>query len=86
MNPRALAQMEPGLMASWSTACSTQWPAARGDLIAEFAGAIPIEVIGNLLDIPRASAGRCATGRWPFSARWSRALGRGDGSTAATAR
>ena len=40
----------------WSTACSTHGGARRGrrvDLIDDFAAAMPVEVIGNLLAVPR---------------------------------
>ena len=58
LNPRAIAQMEPGLirlvhhlldrMAAKEAAGETV------DLIEDFAAAIPVEIIGNLLDIPQA--------------------------------
>lgn len=58
LNPRALASMEPGLI----TLVDSLIEEMRGqsgevDLIEAFAGAIPIEVIGNLFDIPRERRG-----------------------------
>ena len=42
----------------WSTACSMPWRArARADLIADLAAAVPVEVIGNLLAVPREERG-----------------------------
>lgn len=55
MTPRALASMEPGLEALVSDLLDEIEDQA--DLITAFAGAIPIEVIGNLFDIPRAERG-----------------------------
>lgn len=53
MNPRALAQMEPGLELLVESLLDEMQDKPEVDLIESFAGAIPIEVIGNLLDIPR---------------------------------
>ncbi|HWX05229.1 MAG TPA: cytochrome P450 [Bradyrhizobium sp.] len=53
LSPRAIAAMEPDLIALVERLLDGL--AARGkiDLIDDFAAAIPIEVIGNLLDVPR---------------------------------
>lgn len=51
LNPRALARMEPGLVALVDQLMDQMGDDA--ELIHDFAGAIPIEVIGNLLGIPR---------------------------------
>lgn len=53
MNPRALAQMEPGLITLVETLLDEMADKAEPELVSDFAGAIPIEVIGNLLGIPR---------------------------------
>lgn len=53
MNPRALAQMEPGLITLVDTLLDEIAGKPAPELIGDFAGAIPIEVIGNLLGIPR---------------------------------
>ncbi len=53
MNPRALAQMEPGLVTLVDDLIEEMAAKGKVELIEEFAGAIPIEVIGNLLGIPR---------------------------------
>jgi len=54
LSPRAIAGMEPDLIALVDRLLETI--AAKGDidLIGDFAAAIPIEVIGNLLDVPQA--------------------------------
>ncbi|PSL22012.1 cytochrome P450 [Shimia abyssi] len=54
MNPRALAQLEPGLIALVDTLLDSLSDQQNPDLIEAFAGAIPIEIIGNLLGIPHA--------------------------------
>ncbi len=53
MNPRALAQMEPGLIQLVDSLLDQMQAKGTVELIEDFAGAIPIEVIGNLLGIPR---------------------------------
>ena len=52
LSPRAIAAMEPDLIALVERLLDRL--AAKGDvdLIEDFAAAIPIEVIGNLLDVP----------------------------------
>lgn len=57
MNPRALAQMEPGLITLVDGLLDEMADAGEVDLIEAFCGAIPIEVIGNLFDIPREQRG-----------------------------
>ena len=57
MTPRALASMEPGLVNLVDRLLDEMADAQEVDLIDAFAGAIPIEVIGNLLDIPRSERG-----------------------------
>jgi cytochrome P450 len=57
MNPRALAQMAPGLVALVEGLLDELSDQKEVDLIHGFAGAIPIEVIGNLLGIPRDERG-----------------------------
>jgi cytochrome P450 len=54
---RAIAAMEPALTALVDRLLDAA--AAKGtiDLIADFASAIPVEVIGNLLDVPHAERG-----------------------------
>jgi cytochrome P450 len=53
LSPRAIAEMEPDLIALVERLLDNF--AAKGDvdLIEDFAAAIPIEVIGNLLDVPK---------------------------------
>ncbi|NOE27098.1 cytochrome P450 [Ruegeria sp. HKCCD6157] len=53
MNPRALAQMEPGLIHLVDGLLDEMQAKGSVELIEDFAGAIPIEIIGNLLGIPR---------------------------------
>ena len=50
LTPKALARMEPGLIATVDTLLD-EMPQAP-DLIEDFASTIPIQIIGNLLDIP----------------------------------
>jgi len=57
MNPRALESMEPGLEALVERLLDEMAGAADVDLVERFAGAIPVEVIGNLFDIPHAERG-----------------------------
>ena len=53
VNQRAIARME-ATWRGWWTRCSRRWRrSGEVDFIADFAAQIPIEVIGNLLDIPR---------------------------------
>jgi cytochrome P450 len=52
--PRALARLEPKLEALVQRLLDRAEDAGRFDAIADFAGAIPVEVIGDLLDIPDA--------------------------------
>ncbi|WP_073252183.1 cytochrome P450 [Shimia gijangensis] len=53
MNPRALAQMEPGLELLIASLLDKMEGQRDVELMEAFAGAIPIEVIGNMLGIPR---------------------------------
>jgi cytochrome P450 len=57
LTPRAITDMEPALVQLVDRLLDGL--AARGavDLIADFAAAIPVEVIGNLLDVPHAERG-----------------------------
>lgn len=57
MNPRALAQMEPGLIELVDSLLDQMQAKGTVELIEDFAGAIPIEIIGNLLGIPRSERG-----------------------------
>ena len=57
MNPRALASMEPGLLTLVDSLLDEMEGQSEVDLIEAFAGAIPIEVIGNLFNIPRERRG-----------------------------
>ncbi len=54
LNPRAIAAMEPGLVRLVDALLDAMQARGHADLIEDFASAIPIEVIGNLLDIPHA--------------------------------
>ena len=54
LNPRAIAAMEPGLVSLVDHLLDAMQERGKADLIADFASAIPIEVIGSLLDIPHA--------------------------------
>jgi cytochrome P450 len=52
LSPRAIAEMEPALIALVDRLLDAVERQGRFDLIGDFAAAIPIEVIGNLLDVP----------------------------------
>src|SRR6202012_1689011 len=52
LSPRAIAEMEPSLKRLVDRLLDTIARKGDVDLIADFAAAIPIEVIGNLLDVP----------------------------------
>lgn len=53
LTPRALGSMEPGLITLVDNLLDEMESQKEVDLIEAFAGAIPIEVIGNLFNIPR---------------------------------
>jgi cytochrome P450 len=53
LSPRAIAAMEPDLIALVDHLLDALAACGKVDLIDDFAAAIPIEVIGNLLDVPR---------------------------------
>lgn len=52
LSPRAIAGMEPDLIALVDGLLDRIANKERFELIADFASAIPVEVIGNLLDVP----------------------------------
>src|ERR1700724_3954594 len=52
LSPRAIAAMEPDLVALVDRLLDGLAAKGKVDLIDDFASAIPIEVIGNLLDVP----------------------------------
>jgi len=51
---RAIEAMEPGLVALVESLLDKIEAQGGGDLIEDFASAIPVEIIGNLLDVPHA--------------------------------
>src|SRR5438309_5552228 len=53
LSPRAIAGMEPDLVRLVDRLLDAIAAKGKVDLIDDFASAIPIEVIGNLLDVPR---------------------------------
>ncbi len=57
LTPRAIAAMEDGLVALVERLLDNLDVKGEGDLIEDFASAIPIEVIGNLLGVPKADRG-----------------------------
>jgi cytochrome P450 len=57
LNPRAIAEMEPALIALVDRLLDETQARGRADLIDDFAAAIPVEVIGNLLAVPHAERG-----------------------------
>lgn len=54
---RAIAEMEPGLVALVDGLLDRIEGQAGGDLIEDFAAAIPVEIIGNLLGVPHEDRG-----------------------------
>ncbi|MFM7530987.1 MAG: cytochrome P450 [Rubrivivax sp.] len=52
LNQRAIARMEPGLVALVDGLLARLESLPAPDLIGDFAARIPVEVIGNLLDVP----------------------------------
>lgn len=54
---RAIADMEPGLVALVDRLLDALEARGGGDLIEDFASAIPVEIIGNLLGVPHADRG-----------------------------
>ena len=57
LNPRAIAETEPRLIALVDDLLGKMEACGSADLIEDFASAIPIEVIGNLLGVPHAERG-----------------------------
>jgi cytochrome P450 len=57
LKPRAIAGMEGGVVELVDGLLDRMEGLAAADLIEDFAAAIPIEVIGNLLDVPRPERG-----------------------------
>jgi cytochrome P450 len=57
MTPKAIAAMEPGLIALVDRLLDGLAEKGEVDLIEDFAAAIPVEVIGNLFDIPHEERG-----------------------------
>lgn len=54
---RAIAEMEPGLVTLVDGLLDAIEARGGGDLIEDFASAIPVEIIGNLLGVPHADRG-----------------------------
>ncbi len=54
---RAIAGMEPGLVTLVDQLLDEMDARGGGDLIEDFASAIPVEIIGNLLDVPHGDRG-----------------------------
>jgi cytochrome P450 len=57
LSPRAIADMEPGLVALVDRLLARLAEKGRVDLIEDFAAAIPVEIIGNLLGVPHEERG-----------------------------
>ncbi|WP_027237360.1 cytochrome P450 [Leisingera caerulea] len=54
LTPRAIAKMEPGLIETVDHLLEAMAGKEQADLIGDFAASIPIQIIGNLLDVPMA--------------------------------
>lgn len=57
LSNRVIAEMEPGLIALVDRLLDAMAAKGRVDLIEDFAAAIPVEIIGNLLGVPHADRG-----------------------------
>src|SRR5207248_6402059 len=57
LSPRAIAEMEPDLIALVDRLLDAIAAKGNVELIGDFAAAIPVEVIGNLLDVPHEERG-----------------------------
>ena len=57
LTPRAVVAMEPGVITLVDGLLDAMAERGRADLIEDFAAAIPVEVIGNLLGVPREERG-----------------------------
>jgi cytochrome P450 len=57
LTPRAISDLEPGLTALVDRLLDRIESQGKADLIADFAAAIPVEIIGNLLAVPHAERG-----------------------------
>lgn len=57
LSNRVIAEMEQGLIALVDRLLDAMAAKGRADLIEEFAAAIPVEIIGNLLGVPHADRG-----------------------------
>jgi cytochrome P450 len=57
LSPRAIASMEPDLIKLVDTLLDAMAGKRQVELIEDFASAIPVEVIGNLLDVPHEERG-----------------------------
>jgi cytochrome P450 len=57
LTPRAIADMEPGLIAVVDRLLDGIESKGSADLITEFAAVIPVEIIGNLLGVPHQERG-----------------------------
>ena len=55
--PRAIAELQPGLIALVDKLIAAMAEKGEADLIEDFASAIPVEIIGNLLVIPHEQRG-----------------------------
>lgn len=57
LTPRAIARMEPGLIETVDALLDAMEGRDQVDLIEDFASTIPIQIIGNLLDVPMSERG-----------------------------
>ena len=69
--PSSLAALEPRVVGLVDSLLDRA--AARGglDVVEDFAAALPVQLIGDMLGVPAASAAPCAAGHWRSSGRWS---------------
>ena len=63
--PRRVADLEPSIRALAVRYLENVRGAGRMDFVADFAGRIPMDVVSEMLGVPRATATSCAAGRTP---------------------
>ncbi len=69
LNQQAIARMEAGVVALVDGLLDRMQHVAEPDLIEDFAARIPVEVIGNLLDVPHAERGPLRD--WSLAILWA---------------
>ena len=66
LTPRAIGEIEPALIELVDRLLDQLEEKREVDLVEDFAAAIPIGIIGNLLGVPMKIAAHCAVCRWRY--------------------